>query len=201
MSTPNEPQDPYAVGGQPVQPGDGPPEPPAEPTFPAAPPYGAPPVQPQQPGYPVGQPGYPAAPPYGAPTVQPADPAAPPYGASPPYGATPYPAASAYGAAPGYGGAYAYPKNNLAIWSIVLAVLGIVLLCGPFTGIPAVILGNNAKRAVASGEANNGSLATAGIIVGWIAIGLAVLGAALFALLVANAGSWSDYVDTYSTTR
>lgn len=182
MSTPNEPQDPYATGGQPAQPDSGAPQPPAEPRYPAAPPYGTPPVQPAQPAQPA-QPGYPAAPQYGAPQ----------------YGATPYPAAPQYAAAPGYAGGYAYPKNSLAVWSLVLAILGMVL-CGLFTGIPAVIIGNNAKRAVAAGEANNGGLATAGVVVGWIAIALSVIGVAVVALLVSNAGGWTEYVNTYSTT-
>ena len=187
MSTPNEPQDPYATGGQPAQPDGDAPQPPAEPRYPAAPPYGAPTAQPAQPGYP-------AAPQYGAPPAQPG------YPAAPQYGATPYPAAPQYAAAPGYAGGYAYPKNSLAVWSLVLAILGMVL-CGLFTGIPAVIIGNNAKRAVASGEANNGGLATAGVVVGWIAIALSVIVVAVVALLVSNAGGWTEYVNTYSTTR
>jgi len=199
MSTPNEPQDPYATGGQPDS---GAPQPPAEPRYPAAPPYGAPTAQPAQPGYPAApqygappaQPGYPGAPQYGAPPAQPG------YPAAPQYGATPYPAAPQYAAAPGYAGGYAYPKNSLAVWSLVLAILGMVLLCGLFTGIPAVIIGNNAKRAVAAGEANNGGLATAGVVVGWIAIALSVIVVAVVALLVSNAGGWTEYVNTYSTT-
>ena len=181
MSTPNEPQDPYATGGQPAQPDGGAPQPPAEPRYPAARPYGAPTAQPAQPGYP-------AAPQYGAPPAQPG------YPAAPQYGATPYPAA------PGYAGGYAYPKNSLAVWSLVLAILG-MMLCGLFTGIPAVIIGNNAKRAVASGEANNGGLATAGIVIGWIAIGLTVLGGVILALLISSAGGLTEFVNTYPTTR
>src|SRR5450830_125794 len=196
MSTPNEPQDPYATGGQPAQPDGGAPQPPAEPRYPAAPPYGTPTAQPVQPGYPgapqygapPAQPGYPAAPQYGAPPAQPG------YPAAPQYGATPYPAA------PGYAGGYAYPKNSLAVWSLVLAILG-MMLCGLFTGIPAVIIGNNAKRAVASGEANNGGLATAGIVIGWIATGLMLIGGVVLALLISSAGGLTEFVNTYPTTR
>jgi hypothetical protein len=69
MSTPNEPQDPYASGDKPEQPGGPVPQPPTTPQYPA-------------------QSGYPAAPQYGA----------TPYPAAPQYGATPYPAAPQYGA-------------------------------------------------------------------------------------------------------
>ncbi|WP_265521074.1 DUF4190 domain-containing protein [Oerskovia flava] len=100
-------------------------------------------------------------------------------------GATPYPGATAYpGAGPypggpaGYGGYY--PKNSLAVWSLVLGIVS-MLVCGLFTGIPAVILGHNAKRAVAEGQADNPGMATAGIVLGWVAIALSVL--AVFAML------------------
>ena len=124
-----------------------------------------------------GPPQYPAAP--------------PPYGAGtgctgvavPGRRAPQYPSAAPYGAAPGgygqpggdygrRGGGYgdAYPKNNLGVWALVLGIVSFVVVCGLLTGIPAIIVGNNAKKAVAQGEANNGGLATAGVILGWVAI-------------------------------
>ncbi|MGY4642285.1 DUF4190 domain-containing protein [Cellulomonas sp. URHB0016] len=163
MSTPQDPQNPY---------GDSPPEPTS--------PYGAPtpPPDPSQ--------GYPPAPQY------------PTYGQGaeasqyppPQYPSGQYPQAGQYPAATPYGAGqygYVYPKNSLGVWSLVLGILGMVL-CGLFTGIPAVIVGSSAKRAVAEGEANNGGLATAGVILGWIGIGLSVLGIVLWVFVIGVAG-------------
>ena len=97
------------------------------------------------------------------------------YPEQPQYAGQQYPA-GAYGAPP------YYPKNNLAIWSLALGIASFVLSCGFFTGIPAVIVGNAAKRAVAEGQADNDGMATAGIILGWVAIGLSVVG--LLSLLI-----------------
>lgn len=152
-------------------------------------PYGS--SDPQQPQDPAGPPQYPSAPP---------PPAAPQY----PAGTPQYPAATPYGAAPGgyaqpgpgYGAPY--PKNSLAVWSLVLGIVSFVLTCGLFTGIPAVIVGNNAKKAVARGEANNGGMATAGVILGWIAIALSILGIILFAVLFSNADFREGFSDSYT---
>ncbi|MCM0638227.1 DUF4190 domain-containing protein [Cellulomonas wangsupingiae] len=77
-------------------------------------------------------------------------------------------------------GAGAYmPRNDLAVWSLVLGLLG-VLGCVFFTGIPAVVVGANARKAVAAGQADNEGMATAGIVLGWVATGLGVLVVALF---------------------
>jgi hypothetical protein len=159
-------------------------------------PYGS--GEPQPPQDPSGAPQYPAAPP---PYSQ--GPAAPP-----PYpgaGAPQYPSAAPYGSAPGsygqpgpgYGAAY--PKNSLAVWSLVLGIVSFVIGCGLLTGIPAVIVGNNAKKAVARGEANNGGMATAGVILGWIATVLSVLGIILFAVLFANADFRDAFNEGYNT--
>jgi len=78
--------------------------------------------------------------------------------------------------------AYA-PRNDLAVWSLVLGLLGI-MGCLFFTGIPAVIVGNNARRAVAAGQANNDGMATAGIVLGWVATGLGALVVLVLAFMV-----------------
>jgi hypothetical protein len=153
-------------------------------------PYGS--GEPQQPQDPSGAPQYPAAPPpypgAGAPQYPGAS-GTPQYPAAAPYGSAP----GAYGQpGPGYGAAY--PKNSLAVWSLVLGIVSFVLSCGFLTGIPAVIVGNNAKKAVARGEANNGGMATAGVILGWVAIALSILGIIVFAVLFANA----DFRDAFN---
>ncbi|KQR15921.1 DUF4190 domain-containing protein [Cellulomonas sp. Leaf334] len=178
MSTPNEPQNPYG-SGDPQDPSRAPQDPSGAPQYPAAPPpY---PQEPAAPSYPGagGAPQYPGA-------------AAPQYPSAAPYGSAPggYPQPG-----PGYGAVY--PKNSLAVWSLVLGIVSFVLSCGLLTGIPAVIVGNNAKKAVARGEANNGGMATAGIILGWIAIVLSVLGGILFAILLAT-GGWAAFMDGWN---
>jgi hypothetical protein len=172
MSTPNEPQNPYG-SGDPQDPSRAPQDPSAAPQYPAAPP--------PYPG--AGAPQYPGA------SGTPQYPSAAPYGSAP----------GGYGQpGPGYGAAY--PKNSLAVWSLVLGIVSFVLSCGFLTGIPAVIVGNNAKKAVARGEANNGGMATAGVILGWIAIALSVLGIILFAVLFANADFRDAFNEGYNSS-
>lgn len=79
-----------------------------------------------------------------------------------------------YGGQPGgpmFGGT---EKNNLGVWALVLGILGLVC-CGIFTAIPAVILGNKSKEAAAQGQATNGGLGQAGVVLGWIGIVFGVL--------------------------
>jgi hypothetical protein len=89
------------------------------------------------------------------------------------YSAPPPPDASG-----AYGGGYAQPKtNSKAVWALVLGIVGLVC-CGFFAGIPALILGNSAKKEIAaSGGAQSGEgMAQAGVVLGIIAIVLGVLG-------------------------
>ena len=106
------------------------------------------------------------------------------------------PPAPAYRVPPAPSASYTVPagaqtlpqQSNAALWSMLLGVgsllLFLVLLCTIFLpplsvvlGIPAVIVGRNAQRAI---RASNGTLsgegmARAGVIMGWINIGLSVL--------------------------
>lgn len=97
-----------------------------------------------------------------------------------------------------YGGNF--PKNSLAVWSLVLGIVGLAV-CGLFTAIPGIVLGSQAKKANARGEANNRSLATAGFIVSWIAVGLYVVGIVLFIIAVVAAGGFTAFFDEYSASR
>ena len=130
---------------------------------PPAPPYGQPPTSPstqapygQQPSYPG--PGYGAQQAYPPPSAQ-GYPAAPQYGAG--YGASPY--------------GVVYPKNSLGIWSLVLAIASFFTV-GFLVAVPAVVLGVMGRRAADDGLADNRSQSTAGMVVGWVNIGLCVLG-------------------------
>ena len=76
----------------------------------------------------------------------------------------------------GYGG-YAQPQTNKkSIWALVLGILSLIC-CGLIAGIPALILGNAAKKEIgASGGAQTGAgMAQAGVILGIISIVLSVL--------------------------
>jgi predicted acyltransferase len=84
---------------------------------------------------------------------------------------------------PGMPGGYAQPQTNQkAMWSMILGIVGLVC-CGLFAGIPALILGNLAKKEInASGGAQTGGgMATAGVILGIIAIVWSIISGILFA--------------------
>jgi hypothetical protein len=71
-------------------------------------------------------------------------------------------------------------SSSLAIWSLVLAILGMVslLMCiGPLFAIPAVICGHLAQSRIRrSGGALDGrGLALTGLITGYVCIGLSIL--------------------------
>lgn len=69
----------------------------------------------------------------------------------------------------GYGGGAPQGNNKKAIWSLVLGILGL-LCCGIFTGIPAVILARSAKAEIAATGQQGGGMATAGFVLGIIAV-------------------------------
>jgi hypothetical protein len=86
----------------------------------------------------------------------------------------------------GYGAPTVPVQNNNALISLILAILSFVVI--PLIGaIPAVILGRNARREIAAsnGMQTGDGMAQAGVILGWLNIGLFVLGCACFGLLFA----------------
>lgn len=159
-----------------------PPQPPVpddEPRFGARLPEGQ--VPPQQPpaGPPQDEPRYGVRLPEGERgPVPPATPAGWPAGAQHnPYGdqqPNPYgtPVPNPYGGQQPFGGPSPYAvnpteRNSLAVWSLVLGILG--FCCGP-TSIVGLILGVQARKAAAQGRANNGGLAQAGFVVSIVAL-------------------------------
>ncbi|MFB9953941.1 DUF4190 domain-containing protein [Cellulomonas denverensis] len=71
-----------------------------------------------------------------------------------------------------------YPRNSLGIWSLVLGVVGLVLfwvLCPVLASVGAVITGHLSRREVRRGTANNGGMALAGLITGYIGLGLGLV--------------------------
>lgn len=158
---PKQPSTPEPASGQ--APGQAPAPGEAGPLSPYQQPYGQPPQQPylQQP-HPQGPPPYQTGP-----QGQPYQPPYQPYRSQPPQHGAPY----GYSAPP--------EKNALAVWSLVLGILSVVLLfscaVGFLAAVPAVITGHLGRRAQKQGLADNGGMALAGLITGWVTIGLTVL--------------------------
>ncbi len=79
--------------------------------------------------------------------------------------------------------------NKKAIWSLVTGILG--LLCCGLAGIAAIILGQSAKKEIAtSGEGGSG-LATAGVVIGVIALVWMVI-----SIILAASGNFYYNFDT-----
>jgi uncharacterized protein DUF4190 len=95
------------------------------------------------------------------------------YGSQPPP-----PPPPGYGGGYGGGGGFGPPKSNSkAIWALVLGILG--LLCCGILGVPAIILGKQAQNEIdRSGGAQTGrGMATAGFVLGILAlIGVVIVG-------------------------
>lgn len=141
------------------------PEPGSYPPVPPAPATGE-----STPGaYPPAQGAYPP-PAYGS---APAAPSAAAYGSTQSYGSAP----SSYGSAPAYGYGYGAPAktNTLAIVSLISSIASFVIL--PIIGsIVGVITGHmSLNQLKTSGEQGRG-MALAGTIVGWVGLGLTILG-------------------------
>lgn len=78
-----------------------------------------------------------------------------------------------------------YKTNSYAIWSLVLACVSFIFGWA-VTAVIAIILGNNAKTQIHMSNEQGENLANAGIILGWINIGLSIL--AVFILIIFFAG-------------
>jgi hypothetical protein len=66
-------------------------------------------------------------------------------------------------------GAYTNPtaKNGTCSASLIMGIISFFCL-GPILGIPAIILGANGRKAANEGQATNGGMATAGMVLGII---------------------------------
>lgn len=100
----------------------------------------------------------------------------------------------------GYGGynvAPAMPKNGVGIAALVIAILALMsafsVIGGVILGLVAILLGFIAHNRVKKGEANNGGIALAGIIIGFISV---ILGLAFIAIWVGifNRVGGDDYI-------
>jgi hypothetical protein len=82
--------------------------------------------------------------------------------------------------------AAARPTNDKALISLIAGILGVTLL--PLIGsIVAVITGGMAKREIrdSAGAYGGDGMATAGLVLGWIGIGLSLVGLCVFGAIFA----------------
>ncbi|BCO36094.1 hypothetical protein BMW24_010440 [Mycobacterium heckeshornense] len=90
------------------------------------------------------------------------------------------------------------PRNGLGTASLVLAVIALLGVWSVFGGVilggAAIVLGIAAYARVRRGEANNGGVAVAGIVLGAIAIGVGLVFVAIWAALWHDIGG-GDYID------
>lgn len=90
---------------------------------------------------------------------------------------------------------YSPPADGLGITSMVLGILGLVSICaygiGIFPGIAALICGYLSKKEIRdnSGTPKFSGMALSGIIMGYISVGLFLLGVVLVVLLFAGAAA------------
>jgi hypothetical protein len=76
-----------------------------------------------------------------------------------------------------------------AVAALVSGIVGLAV-CAP-VGIAAVVLGNQARGEIAAsgGRVQGEGMARAGVIMGWIAVGLMIFGLVVFVVVLAAAGT------------
>ncbi len=114
---------------------------------------------------------------------QPGSHGVPPQGQQLPSYGTPYPGGGPQGQ--GFQPAGGYPANNLGGWALGLGIAGF-LLCGFFTGIPAIIVGLKGMRAAREGRANNRGMSLTGLILGIIVVVLSLISIIVLFVLFSN---------------
>jgi hypothetical protein len=93
------------------------------------------------------------------------------------------------------------PRNGLGIAALVIAIIGLVFCWtvagGVILGVVAVIIGFVARGRVTRGEASNGGVAIAGIVLGFLAIIVALIFIPIWIGVFDEVGG-SSYVDCLS---
>lgn len=145
----------------------------------------------------MSEPDNPATPPPPPPSAPPPPPGAPPPPSYGPYPGSypPPPQASPYG---GYAPPPSAPQNGLGIASLVTAIIALLSVVGGIVlGVVAVILGFMGWGKAKRGQATNGGVAVAGIVLGFLSIIEAVVVIGLFIWGFGEVGG-TDYVDCLS---
>jgi hypothetical protein len=111
-------------------------------------------------------------------------------------GQYPSPGSYGYSQGPGYGAPPARPRNGFGIAALVLGLFALVLswtiIGGIILGILALIFGLLGRARVKRGEATNGGLSIAGVVLG--AIGLLIaIGLVAFGLSILNSPAGKSY--------
>jgi hypothetical protein len=114
--------------------------------------------------------------PSGDPYASAVPPAPPPPSAAPPPAAPPPPPSYSQPGYPQAGYAVAAQTSSKATTAMVLGIVGLVV-CS-LVGIAALVIGNQAKQEIdaSGGQLGGRGQAVAGIIMGWVAIGLMAVG-------------------------
>jgi hypothetical protein len=83
-----------------------------------------------------------------------------------------------------------------AVWSLVLGILSLVC-CGFIAGIAAILVGGSAQKSIAAsgGTLGGEGMAKAGVIMGWISIGLSIIGIVVWVILLVT-GNATVHVNT-----
>ena len=119
----------------------------------------------------------------------------PPYSYPPGQGYPPPPPQpyAGYSAAPPVG-----PRNGLGVASLVIAIIAVFtcasVVLGIILGIVAVVIGFAGRGRVKRGEADNGGIAIAGIVLGFVAIVASIAFIVIWVAVFKEVGG-GDYID------